>query len=503
MIKTSVNVEELGPGDEDLLSWIQAQMHLCLQTMKKPDKGEISLLTSLIAIYGIVTFRDSILPQIQNHLSSAFLSKLAISISKETQILASDDKTELISDLVKAAISKLKLRQPKPTAQQAGYPYPHNHAPRPKMQGDLNLYTAKKYIEICISLHLVHHLGELFDKAADVTGMPEATVQTRLKDFMLPLMTFMRSVKLPDGIQVNQVPRMAEFAKTATKLYVASLSRTGSSMSSLDGQNFMSTVIAGGGWDLLKSSLLPKVDYLSISTNGLLGIVAAIHAHKDKLQESPNLQDVIISLMNKCVTNANCVKADDISIILKACIEVQAFPSVTLYLNRIAHASNLKQDYIKNTLIPLIPHLRELGLKYNMLDTFASTFQFIIAAWISKCLGPKPVDDSSTAAANVSRIWSCSCYECASVKKFLTQPPVVGHPSLVLSRIGAPKRKHIERELTSCYAREISTWEMIMGNDHGKSSRTQGEFLIFHSTCLHHIQKLICYVFTFPFYSPF
>ncbi|KAL4245987.1 hypothetical protein ABKN59_009134 [Abortiporus biennis] len=438
-MKTCVNNEAPEVSDADLLSWIKNQTQLCLQSMKKPEKTEVSLLTSLIAVYGVPTFRDVILPQIRDQVEPDFLAELAVAASKATPIVESNDKTALISNLVQAAISKLTLRTLNPAPQPVGYGYYNQTQPKPA-QVDPNLQTAKQYIAICLSLNLVQHLGELFEKATDISGMSESDVQARLKDFMLPLITYVQSVKLPDDLATNQLPRMAELAKKTTELYLATIARPRSSMSAQDGQNFINTVIAGGGWDLLQSTVLPKVDTLSLSSGGLL---------------VPNTP-----------SQRKYTKPEEIQALLTGCIKAQALPSVKLYLSRIAHANN-KQDYIKNTLIPLIPRLRELGLKYNMLDTFASTFQFIIAAWVSKCLGSKPTDDGSAIVASISRKWDCSCLHCATAKRFLLQPPVVGTPSVNLSHIGAPKRKHVESQLTSSGASGISDWQMISGSPQG------------------------------------
>jgi hypothetical protein len=97
-------------------------------------------------------------------------------------------------------------------------------------------------------------------------------------------------------------------------------------------------------------------------------------------------------------------------------------------------------------------------------EPFAPMITQTVLTWTRNVLGPRPSKTApvSTIGAILARSYACRCTECSRVKDFLRS----SSPILDLSFIGAPKRTHVEKEVSS-HIRDLVTHQKI-------DSRPQG-----------------------------
>lgn len=121
---------------------------------------------------------------------------------------------------------------------------------------------------------------------------------------------------------------------------------------------------------------------------------------------------------------------------------------------------------ITKVLIPLIPELVTfLGRRQVVLttDPYRTVFKNIMFAWASQVLGMKPADASPYIALALRN--PCPCEYCRKVVAFLTSNNAVR--SLNLHSIGAPKRRHVEQQLTSYGGSAVASWTTISTSPQG------------------------------------
>jgi hypothetical protein len=143
------------------------------------------------------------------------------------------------------------------------------------------------------------------------------------------------------------------------------------------------------------------------------------------------------------------------------CFSMGGPASLQIVIQRALQKSLGSSYGITNELVPLLGELVSMaqtsGLSPSQ-EPFASTIKKILLAWISLVLGPRPSKHipMSTIQAIVARS-TCKCQECLQVKGFL----LGNTESITLSRIGAPKRRHVEQELSIPNIRELVTHRTI------------------------------------------
>jgi hypothetical protein len=91
-------------------------------------------------------------------------------------------------------------------------------------------------------------------------------------------------------------------------------------------------------------------------------------------------------------------------------------------------------------------------------EPFAPMITQTVLTWTRNVLGPRPSKTApvSTIGSILARSYACRCTECSRVKDFLRS----SSPILDLSLIGAPKRTHVEKEVSS-HIRDLVTHQKI------------------------------------------
>lgn len=152
--------------------------------------------------------------------------------------------------------------------------------------------------------------------------------------------------------------------------------------------------------------------------------------------------------------------------VLEFCINKGGLRCFAVALDRVLDSKQMTENYINHTLIPFLPQLRTIAINHHYAlssEPFTYAFRTILRAWAEKVLGPRPSQANAQAIVASMRQWTCSCEPCASVRRFLTAQ---AERHKTLDRIGAPKRKHVEQQLT-LYARGATTYQTTTGSPQG------------------------------------
>lgn len=135
-------------------------------------------------------------------------------------------------------------------------------------------------------------------------------------------------------------------------------------------------------------------------------------------------------------------------------------------VSRILRDELFTDDYVELILLPLVPSLREIPMLKGLpvtRDPFASALRRIMRLWAAYLLPPVPVEDPNV--LKTVQHWTCTCEQCAAIRPYLCTD-TDGAPSLVLEKIGARKRKHVEAELVR-YASRQATFDTISTTPQG------------------------------------
>ena len=78
-------------------------------------------------------------------------------------------------------------------------------------------------------------------------------------------------------------------------------------------------------------------------------------------------------------------------------------------------------------------------------EPLSSMIRVVMNGWAKEVLGPKPSEAAAKSLLASLNRWTCSQPACVAARQFLTTPNSERVKSL--ERIGAPARKHVEKEL--------------------------------------------------------
>lgn len=177
-------------------------------------------------------------------------------------------------------------------------------------------------------------------------------------------------------------------------------------------------------------------------------------------------QNTAYHSVSSAANNANQNRSKTLEL-LRLCIDNGCKPLCTIVFKRLLDPSLHSQDYIENVLIPFIPELCQYlttnGIKSSD-PPFNSAFKSIVMLWANKVLGTKPSEVADTVLARM-RNHTCKCAQCEEAFEFLTESGI--GKTHRMYRMGAPKRKHLERELTQYVPRTVATWDIIRSSPQG------------------------------------
>ncbi|KAI4517125.1 hypothetical protein K525DRAFT_211588 [Schizophyllum commune Loenen D] len=468
-----------GPAEGQLVNWLAVQRKWALEHLQPPrveDKQE--LLDIAYKHGGLPLLRDTFVPQLEVMPIPDFLASLAtlLHTQKITPDTPEEEKTvlkQIVTDLLVAAISKVDFFAM--TTSTVPIPPPPGY-PLYGMQALAALktavpQTAVTYIDYCLATGNEALVEIIINRLLDRTGLSPVESQSRAKTVLLPLLPLVGAKVKARPADAPAVPGVQRLFDTAIQIYLSALPHAGPSKEDITA--LVQACILEGGTRLLINTIWPALRAAPYQEATMLAFIQEVHAKRAEIPVSDGALsvDTVIAAALKLViskaTGAALGNRTKTIELLKLCFAYRQTTLCSNVFSRLLDKSYLKSDYVEHVLVPFIPELRQFLISNGTAthaEPFGAVFTTIVSLWARLVLGPKPADTSGGLIARMAR-HSCRCDACTSAFNFLTAGEGRTH---TLSRIGAVKRRHVEKEL-SMYAFGAATWQMIGRSPQGLS----------------------------------
>ncbi|KAL1736100.1 hypothetical protein EV714DRAFT_266946 [Schizophyllum commune] len=482
-----------GPVEGQLINWLAVQRKWALEHLQPPrveDKQE--LLDIAYKHGGLPLLRDTFVPQLKTMPIPDFLASFATLLyaQKITPDTPEEEKTvlkQIVTDLLAAAISKVDFFAA--TKAVAGPPRPSYiyNLPVAAPTKVADPQTAVNYIDYCLATGNEALVETIVERLVDHTGLQPIESQSRAKTVLLPLLPLVGAKMKARPADAPAVPGVQRLFDTAIQHYLSALPQAGPSKEDMTA--LIQACILHGGTRLLINTIWPALRAAPYQEATMLAFLQEVHAKRAEIPVSDGALSVdsVIAAALKLVISKATFSADSgrpayypyygrgaalgnrtkTIELLKLCFAYHQTGLCSNVFSRLLDKSYLKADYVEHVLVPFIPELRQFLISNGTAmhaEPFGAVFTTIVSLWARLVLGPKPADTSGGLIARMAR-HSCRCDACTSAFNFLTAGEGRTH---TLSRIGAVKRRHVEKEL-SMYAFGAATWQMIGRSPQGLS----------------------------------
>ncbi|KAH9897752.1 hypothetical protein C8Q73DRAFT_370472 [Cubamyces lactineus] len=470
-------------SSEELLSqttaWIAAQRQNRFDNLKPPRKDEHKPLTTLAIKYGGAEFLESrVIPLVISSGESPILLEYALYIGKD-ELLNTEARARMAKALLEAALRSIDFYSVVPSAQPKVPTYYYSYNTAPVAAEPAQLERAKKYLGGCLDLGYEDLLAVAVDKLLGLAGQSDVVVLSRVKEILLPLISFAeeRLHSLPgDAIRLP----LRRLSSTTSSLYIQAVIAKPTVMSISDISSMIQAVISAGEPEHVITQVVPKLEGLKLDAVVLRSIIEEVHRRRTQIDpDGARVKGALLRLLKKYVGSvtlaaptysasyylATINRTKPILDALEFCLTLQLPEACTFVLHRLLNPPKLDSQYITTQLAPLVPDLRPFLLKHQLLVTsepFATALRTIMLYWGRKVMGPRP-PGVPQAYMDALKAWTCSCDICPAVRTFLTSKP---EETMSWTRIGAPKRKHVENFL-NFRARGIASHQMIRSTPQG------------------------------------
>ncbi|OCH94338.1 hypothetical protein OBBRIDRAFT_801332 [Obba rivulosa] len=473
---TSGNSPELKTSVEE---WLTLQREFLFQTLHKPRKGEAKFLISLATKYGGMTFLQSpILVQIKDSGKPTFMIEFAEELLRITpsERVELETRNAIVKELIATGVSTVNFWKP------LKHPLPLEDPNWSRSNGRRNdeklmkqqISRVKRYSDICTATSDKDHLGRIFEKLLDSSGVTPETLMKRVEEVIIPFLPSIYAT-LREQFAPHQVANLSRLCQTIVDYGVSQLTGITRNASKEEVRAMMQAILLHEDSKHLFESTLQNIEANASKPEAIRIYVETCHELREELSiaasKEPGLRATIARLASKYAENVDLPKFDHgkrgvimLVDILDFCLRLGCLDAYNRVTGRVLNHPHLDTKGISDYLGPFIPKLRELILKHGghpSSPTFAPVFRTIMSMWTQKILGPKPAN-ADPELAEISR-WSCSCDVCKEVRKFLTSEPERENS---WRYIGAVKRKHVEKHLAS-HAQSAAVWSTVETSPQG------------------------------------
>ncbi|KAI4526233.1 hypothetical protein K525DRAFT_288525 [Schizophyllum commune Loenen D] len=471
-----VSMEEDLSVEKPQLSWISEQRQWVLDHLAPPSQEDVPILAGFVG--GPDGLRILQHRRLKPVASADFLRSFAVAIWTEAAKLldeaAKSVLAPIITDLLSAAISKtdfLEHKQPEP--------------PRPfgvKAPPEPNLQAPCAFICACVQTGNESLADGIVKRLLDLSKVERCHRQGIVKNFLLPLVSLVGARLDGHLIQTKPVQRLY---KATVDLLLSNIPAT-PGLSKADVESLVKAGAFQGGAAFLADIVWPSLCALEDRGSIILDFVQALHEHRDRIPVADGALtiDAVITLALQRVignsrfepysptqypayygySNASQRNQNLALYLMRLCLTYGQIPLCSSVFARLCDRTLITPAYIQNVIVPFLPQLQYF-LNQNKLPAhsppFNAAFTEIVALWATHVLGPRPPDPPAD-MLKMSKP-SCHCQSCVDVFTFLNKS---ADRVCRLERLGAPKRQHLEQEL-SALARGAATWQVIGGNPQG------------------------------------
>ncbi|KDQ61180.1 hypothetical protein JAAARDRAFT_191287 [Jaapia argillacea MUCL 33604] len=457
-------LEAFQPPDETMVSWLEVQHELVTRSLAQPGTHEKQLLVDIAKKYGGLKFlKDVILPQVITNAGPQFLLGWAILLHDQRNDLAPNEAdisvlAQITSDLISLSISKTNffaVVQPKSKKQSTRLRYQIAH----QLEGAPSPGLALAAIQGCIQTGHTDLMQSIFQKLANrPTSWTSELGQRWSSLVLLPLIRSLSGTEMRP--RISSMPHLPALCQSTVEWC---LDNRKTALSKDEFSAILTAVVMGGPRLKLFSTLvIPRVKSLPCHEQTLRQFITELEARKDELGALADSDLPVSTAITELVTliiRQAYISPQSVIDCLRLCHDTGNAALYTLVMQRALQSSGSAQ-HLTQVLVPLLPALRGFLAKIRLPPTeepFASTYKNVMMTWLRQNLGRRPDEKGATKVIDAVKKLPCDCDPCKRVVKFLTAQH---ERTLRLDRIGAPKRRHVESNLSS-HCRAAATWEMI------------------------------------------
>ncbi|KAI0796338.1 hypothetical protein BC629DRAFT_1504956 [Irpex lacteus] len=441
-------IPDSDPDKAFIERWIKHDLAPMARTLKKPTKAEIPFFLSMAkANGGVDCIRDHLLSRFLDLADAEFLKEFARNIWSDVEFPICDAKTAVVHSLLKAAISRTTFT----SSNTPGYTSTANR-----------LLLVKSYIQAARSVGSIGLVDAILDRVMDLDGLAPSQARDYARRVMLPLVVFLSPREAGRPAAPQEIPpKFGLLQETAIKLYLDALLADPNILTSPgEAETLLDAALADNSGKLFLDTAWPCIQKLKPTGVALQLLVTQMTARRDVVVSSgdyPNLaptwQAKIAELAKHAVAHIDLSSARQILDALDWSIEMNVFDLYDEVLKRTLSPSVAGRRYIEDVLVPLVPDLRQWGIKHGR--SMDSTLRKIVVIWKEKVLGAS--DPAIADRLNELKIkWTCYCEWCRGVRNFIVNP----NETATQEPLGFKGCKHVDTYL-GLYARGLVTWTKV------------------------------------------
>ncbi|KAJ7781345.1 hypothetical protein B0H16DRAFT_1447812 [Mycena metata] len=399
--------------------WLARQRHELTRTLKKPIRGEEGLLVKLSVEGGGVPFlQTTILPQVLSTADVTFFIGFSQLLAIEQPLLRTEEHAlaiqAIVGDLLKLAIENTDFSS-------SGSPA-----------------LAYSFIEACIKCSRADLAELVIDKLTGLCVLP-TTPPIWMTNVLMPLIPQLTASERP-------IPGLVKLCRAAVKNRMGQLGNTPPTDREVSA--ILDAIVETKDGALLPQ-FVKQMLLLPLDEARCRSLIQHFRSREETLtcDDGLSITNICTQVVQNLVQRTHYQSLSLIFGHFQLCLSTNNVPVLSQLFPRIfSPVVTNKRTYITDTLLPLVPKIRgELAGRnlHPASEPFGGAFKRIFELYASKVLGPKTSDHGSL-VENVKKL-SCSCTQ----------------------SIGAPQRKHVEKNLAQFCGYRIANWSTIKSNPQG------------------------------------
>ncbi|KAJ8075191.1 hypothetical protein PM082_019519 [Marasmius tenuissimus] len=469
-LETWARTEEGIPSREFVLSSVNDMRIFTFDNLLLVDPSQLSFLTDEVMKHGgVQQLKKSVLPQLHKEpVRTDVLQSYATYLHTDIKRLAPDAVNqsllkEIITEMLTCILEHLELFQVKTAPSSALY-LQYRQPAATTLKGSPAM--AMKFITQCLESDNPAIAIATLKRMMDMTGQTQDVAQARATAVLLPLIQLL-SKDPKTKPYLPQLP-LADISEVVIPLVLQSIEVQGGTFTQDTICAILDSLAICGTPELLMSVVLPKIRNFKWDETSWKLCMEQLYSRRKAFttpeSESGFPVKIIVAEMAKSYarkvslpashpTNSDSSfgirnsQAATILAILYTCIKLGGRSALKAVLKRVL-ALNMTAQYIKNTLVPLLPGLCQLAQRVGksvLSEPFMMATRTIMNNWVEVVLGAKPSEVATQPLLRRLERYKCKCWYCVQVCKFLTTPNM--GQSITLDLICNASQNHVKQEL--------------------------------------------------------
>ncbi|KAL0064875.1 hypothetical protein AAF712_008128 [Marasmius tenuissimus] len=476
------------PSQNLLLLFVNDMRIFTFDNLPLVDTSQLSFLTDEAMKHGGVQ-RLKKRPLRKEPVKIDVIQSYATYLHKEMKRLAPNaaDQSllrEMITEMLTSLLKLLDLFQVKTVTSPAYYSYHQAAKGAATLKGDPAI--AMKFIAQSLESGNVPIAIAALKRMTDMTGQTQDIARARAITVLLPLIQLLsKDPRTKPFLPQLQVP-LAGISEVAIPLVLQSIEAKGGAFTQDTICTLLDSLVICGKPQVLTSVILPKIHRLKWDETSWKLCMEQLYSRRKAFTTIPGAESLVKTAVGEMAKlyaqkvslpaaqqtsgysyyGTRNTQATSILAILDTCDKLGGLSALAVVLKRIL-APKMTAEYLRNALVPLLPGLCQLAQREGKAvssEPFASTIRTIMNNWVKVILGTKPSEAAAQPLLAKLQKFTCQQHNCVQVRKFLTTPNA--EHSMKLDRIGAPARKHVEKELQT-HAYGAATFELIRTTPQG------------------------------------